>query len=129
MLRWIAENKEWLFSGGGVVLLGALWWLLRSGYARWKQRRDVADSDVARRHVQYESVMRKGLIDKLPSFVLRAVLKPAQIASRINIDLRGNTPIGLSLNAEVPHIEIYFEITNLSHRFQFANNMLLETFM
>ena len=39
MLRWIAENKSWLFSGVGLTLVGALWWLLKSGYAHWKQRR------------------------------------------------------------------------------------------
>jgi hypothetical protein len=70
--------------------------------------------------------MRKGLIDKLPSFVVRAFLKPERVASQINIDLRGNTPIGLSLNAEVPHLEMFFDVTNLSQLDLVLDRMLVE---
>jgi hypothetical protein len=58
--------------------------------------------------------MSKGLIEILPAFLLRSFIKPVTIASRVRLDLRGNTPISLSLSSEVPHIDMYFDITNLS---------------
>ena len=117
MFRWIDHNKDWLFSGGGVVLLVGILGLLKTGYGRWKQSRDVVDSSVNgrhSRHVQYERIMSKGLMEILPAFLLRAFIKPSTIASRVRLDLRGNTPIGLSLSSEVPHVDMYFDITNLS---------------
>jgi hypothetical protein len=113
MFRLLNDNKEWLFSGGGVVLLVGIWGLFKAGYSRWKQKRDVADIN-AGRHVQYERLMSKGITEKLPNFLLRAFIKPSVVSSKVRIELRGETPISLSLNAEVPHLDVFFEITNLS---------------
>src|SRR5437588_4150901 len=99
MFRWLGQNKDWLFSGGGVVLVVGLWGLLKAGYGRWKQSRDVGEPSINRRHAQYERIMSKGLVDTLPASLLRLFIRPSTIASKINVDLRGNTPIGLSLNA------------------------------
>ncbi len=126
MLRWIAGNKDWLFSGGGVVLLVAVGGLLKSGYNQWKQRREVAESNPGGRRVQYETIMGKGVVDKLPAFLLRPLVKPSQLASKVKIELRADTPIGLNLNTEVPHIEMYFEITNLSQFDLVLDRMLVE---
>jgi hypothetical protein len=29
MLTWLAQNKEWVFSGAGIAAFGVLWWLLK----------------------------------------------------------------------------------------------------
>ena len=126
MFRWIDHNKDWLFSGGGVVFLVGVWGLFKAGYRGWKQRRDVAVSSVNRRHVQYEKIMSKGLLETLPAFLLRPFIRPLTIASRVNIDLRGDTPIALSLSSEVPHLEMYFEITNLSQFDLVLDRMVVE---
>ena len=61
-----------------------------------------------------QEVKPRGALARLPPFVLRMLLKPEAVASKIDIDLRGENPIDLSLNAEVPHLDLYFQITNLS---------------
>jgi hypothetical protein len=124
MFRWLNENKE-LFSGGGVVLLVGIWGLFKAGYSRWKQKRDSADANVGV-HVQYERLMSKGVTEKVPSFLLRAFIKPSVVASKVRIELRGETPISLSLNAEVPHLDVFFEITNLSQIDLTLDRMLVE---
>lgn len=50
----------------------------------------------------------------LPPFLLRLLLNPQAVASKIQIDLRGENPIALTLSSEVPHVDLYFTITNLS---------------
>jgi hypothetical protein len=86
----------------------------------------VAVSPVNRRHVQYEKIMSKGVLEKLPAFLLRPFIRPSTIASKVNIDLRGDTPIGLGLSAEVPHLGMYFEITNLSQFDLILDRMVVE---
>jgi hypothetical protein len=129
MLQWIAKNKEWLFSGLGLTILAILLWLLKSGYVHWKERRairGVGASDVEKQSIQYERIMRRRLVDKLPSFILRAALKPERVASQIHIGLCGESPIALSLNTDVPHIDLYFEITNLSPIDLVLDRLLIE---
>jgi len=129
MLRWITENKAWLFSGLGLAVLGSAWWALKFGYSHWRERRVLSTNaavGIERRPIQYERVMRKRIVDRLPSFILRAALKPERVVSQIHIALRGDTPIGLSLNNEVPHIDLYFEITNLSPLDLVLDRMLVE---
>jgi len=29
MLEWISQNKEWIFSGAGIAVLAAMWWLVK----------------------------------------------------------------------------------------------------
>jgi hypothetical protein len=126
MFRWIAHNKEWLFSGAGVAFFIAVWGLLKAGYGRWKQRRDVVDPTSRSHPVKYERMMSKGLIERLPAFLLRVLIKPSEIASRVSVDLRGNTPIALGLNDQVPHINMYFDITNLSGFDLVLDRMIVE---
>jgi hypothetical protein len=129
VFRWLAENKEWLFSGLGLTVLSSLVGLLKFGVSRWKERRSSSTPsaiDQGQTPVHYERVMRKTVVDKLPAFILRAFVRPEEVASKVNIDLRGDTPIGLGLNAAVPHIEMYFEITNLSQFDLVLDRLLVE---
>jgi hypothetical protein len=34
MWKWLAQNKEWVFSGAGVALIGAISWLVREMLTR-----------------------------------------------------------------------------------------------
>jgi hypothetical protein len=34
MWEWLTLNKQWVFSGIGVAVLGAIWWILRKIGAR-----------------------------------------------------------------------------------------------
>lgn len=36
MWQWIVQNKQWLFSGAGLTVLAALWWLKRWLLTRWR---------------------------------------------------------------------------------------------
>ena len=36
MWHWVAQNKEWLFSGAGITLLFVLWWFVKRLFARSK---------------------------------------------------------------------------------------------
>ena len=129
MLEWLAENKGWLFSGLGIAVPGSLWWLIKYGYTRWKERRSIGAAtglSVIGQPVQYEKVRRKGIADRLPSFLVRAFLKPENVAAKIRIELRGDTPIDLGLNTEVPHIDVYFEIANFSPFDLVLDRMLVE---
>src|ERR1700689_2472760 len=29
MLDWIVQNKQWIFSGAGIAILGGLWWVFK----------------------------------------------------------------------------------------------------
>jgi hypothetical protein len=29
MLDWINQNKQWLFSGAGITVVAAVWWLIK----------------------------------------------------------------------------------------------------
>ena len=55
------------------------------------------------------------VVDYLPSFILARLFPPKTIAQQVEIRLRSETPICITLEAEVPRIDLYFEITNLSH--------------
>jgi hypothetical protein len=117
MLAWILANKEWLFSGIGLAALGAAWWLARIGYRRWAERPSPTGHPVAGlggSAPTRQEVKRTGLLSRLPPFVLRIFLRPEVVSSRVDIDLRGENPIRLVLNAEVPYVDLYFQITNLS---------------
>ena len=101
MLRWIAENKAWLFSGLGLTVLGSIWWLIKSGYSRWMERRAIGTTvglGIGWRPIQYERIMRKGLVDKLPSFILRAAFKPEGVASQIGAMIVSQRPTEVDEN-------------------------------
>jgi len=117
LIEWILNNKEWLFSGLGLAVLGAVWGLLRYGYNRWTEGKAAILEPAPvppRIRPTYDALRTGGSMGWLPTFLLRMTLRPEKVAAKIHIDLRGENPIDLSLNSEVPNVSVYFEITNLS---------------
>lgn len=117
MIQWIIDNKEWLFSGIGLLVLSSGWYMLGFGYSRWKERYDVSimlHPEIANLEVKYESVGSRSPLSRLPAFLVRLLVRPDKVASKVRLALRGEKPIALSLNSEVPRLDLYFEITNLS---------------
>ncbi len=117
MIQWIIDNKEWLFSGIGLLVLSSGWYMLRFGYSRWKERYDVSimlHPEIDNLEVKYESVGSRSPLSRLPAFLLRLLVRPDKVASKVRLALHGEKPIALSLNSEVPRLDLYFEITNLS---------------
>ena len=55
------------------------------------------------------------IITAIPGTLLRLIYPPEKVASQIKVRLKGETPINPSLNSSVPHLDIYFEVTNLSN--------------
>ncbi|HZH91915.1 MAG TPA: hypothetical protein VEX70_15025 [Pyrinomonadaceae bacterium] len=55
------------------------------------------------------------MADRLPSFILSRLLSAKKVAQEVRVNLRGVNPICLDLDAENPHIDLWFEITNLSN--------------
>ena len=53
--------------------------------------------------------------DWLPGFVLRRLFRPEKVAREIRVGLRGEKPIQPRTDDPFPQIDIWFEITNLSH--------------
>jgi hypothetical protein len=70
------------------------------------------------------------LLDKLmfaiPRILLRIFYPPKKIAGQVRIELRGENPINPSLGSSVPHLGLYFEITNLSNLDLTLDRMLLD---
>ena len=54
------------------------------------------------------------LLTKLPRWLISYFISPQKIADQMNIDLRSNNPIDISFGSDVPNIQIYFEISNMS---------------
>ena len=52
------------------------------------------------------------VIDFLPGFLIRVLLPPRKQASRILIDLRGDSPINCILDGQLPRLDLWFAITN-----------------
>lgn len=50
----------------------------------------------------------------LPRWLISYFIPPQKIADQVNIDLRSNNPIDISFGSDVPNIQIYFEISNMS---------------
>ena len=50
----------------------------------------------------------------LPRWLISCFISPQKIADKVNIDLRSNNPIDISFGSDVPNIQIYFKISNLS---------------
>ena len=68
------------------------------------------------------------MISRLPSFVQRLIFKPQQVVSQVHIRLRENTPVAFNLtpSVEVPTLDLYFEITNLSSLDLILDRMLID---
>jgi len=117
MLQWVIDNKEWLFSGLGVLALSVGWYIVRLGYSRWKERLSTStmphpDMEVVK--VKHQRLRSKSALARLPPFLLRLLITPDEVSSKVRLVLRGEKPIVLKLNSDVPRVDLYFEITNLS---------------
>ncbi|OGT29766.1 MAG: hypothetical protein A2W28_09545 [Gammaproteobacteria bacterium RBG_16_51_14] len=62
----------------------------------------------------------------MPGLLLRIFYSPRKVAGEIRIALRGEIPINLSLTMDVPQIDIYLEVTNLSNLKLELDRMLLD---
>jgi hypothetical protein len=113
VINWILQNREWLFSGLGLALAGLIFAVVRAGYSRWREVRDAKSGDESQ-SVLYAPAVPRQMRVRLPAFLLRAFLKPDSVRSRVRIGLREESPIHLWLGAQLPHIDLYFQVTNLS---------------
>lgn len=117
LLDLLRDNIPWLFSGLGVAVGG---WLFRRAQVRWNEQHTLSGQSLTSQgtwlQIVREPVKPKSIVSRLPSFVLRLVFKPEQVASNVHIRLRENNPVALSLtpSVQVPCVDIYFEITNLN---------------
>ena len=50
----------------------------------------------------------------LPRQLISHFVPPQMIANQVDIDLRGENPIDISFGSDVPRIDIYFKISNMS---------------
>lgn len=113
MTDWFFANYAWLFSGAGLAALGAVWGIAKYGYHRWRETR-LARESMDLRLVDYAQVNRAPRRSWLPAFIRRAITKPEDVSSRIHIGLREEGGLHVSLGSEIPCIELYFQVTNLS---------------
>ncbi|MEP6848895.1 MAG: hypothetical protein ABI999_08555 [Acidobacteriota bacterium] len=65
-------------------------------------------------------IIEKGA-ESTPSFVLRRLIPAAKLKGKIDVDLRRDSPIGFVDSAQVPHVSLWFDITNRS-----SLNLVLE---
>jgi len=107
--KWILDNASWLFSGAGVVVVGAI---LRAGYRRWQESRTGAAE--AEQQLSRSQVAGRPFQSRLPGVLLRLLYKPADIEKRVVITLRDNAAGTLYLGNAIPSVDLYFQITNLS---------------
>jgi len=63
----------------------------------------------------FGSLLVEGLVVVLPRFVLRRLFPPNKVSKEIRIELKGESPLQVQLDAKPPRIELYFAVTNLSH--------------
>lgn len=54
------------------------------------------------------------VINILPGFVLRILVRPAHISRDLEIDLRSTTPLQVRLDKEIPDLSIWLRFTNKS---------------
>ncbi|MGD9157502.1 MAG: hypothetical protein PVG39_03780 [Desulfobacteraceae bacterium] len=106
MIDWIIVNKEWLFSGLGLFILGLF--IREYGIRKWKKGLKT-NSERDKIYVR-----KKSFTSYLPIFIIRLIYKPEKIVSKINIDFRSFNAINFKPNSEMPKLSIWFKITNLS---------------
>ena len=66
------------------------------------------------------------IVDLLPAFIQSRLFPPKSVAGQIEVRLMGENPINPNLGAEVPYIELYFEITNLSYLNLVLDRLLID---
>ena len=122
LLNWIDANRDWLFSGLGISLLGLLW---RAGASRWALVRRDEQPD-ARYRTSYTKVRTHPIESRLPRLLLRLFLTPDDLRNSVKLGLRQNAPAQLSLNGQVPSIDLWFQVTNFSAVDLVMDRMLLD---
>lgn len=128
MIYWIIKNKEWLFSGIGITFIIAIIWIVQKGYARWKYKIFSGEfsQKTSNNKIQHERVGSKSIISYLPAFLLRIFLKPEKIIKQVHLELRSENPISINLSSEVPSIELFFNVTNISPLDFILDRLLIE---
>lgn len=113
MIDWVIVNKQWLFSGIGLVVVLAIWRWISHSAANWRLARALPEPTQwsALRHT---SVRSRSLTTYLPNWLLKSLFTPEQIAKKIRIGPRENNPVARHLGTPIPEISLYFQITNLS---------------
>ncbi|SRR5713226_1200433 len=126
-LDWIWKNKEWIFGGVGLPALAYLGNIVRKGINRWRERPSARlDNDPELVPMERVSTSPRPLRARLPAFLVRSVTDPEKVLKRVEIRLREETPIYVSLGAAVPMVDIYFEIANHSTLDLVLDRMLVE---
>ena len=113
MTDWLWANRTWLFSGAGLAVLASAWGIAKYGYHRWREARGARQSTDLYQ-VDYLEVARAPRRSSLPAFIRRAVIKPDDVSNRIHIALREEGGLHVSLGSEIPCVDLYFQVTNLS---------------
>lgn len=126
MPSWIVANGPWLFSGIGVAALTGATVVVRWGHRRWREQRRTETSYTHGR-LTVEPARSRSLQSRLPGFVLRLFYKPERVQARVKIGLQdGDRPISAYWGAQVPSIQINFQITNLSAIDLILDRMLID---
>jgi len=68
-------------------------------------------------------------VDKAPSWILSKFVSITKLASEIKIKPRDNKHVHIDLQSQPPRIELYFEITNLSHFNIILDRLLIEVWL
>lgn len=107
-------DYRWLFDGvGGTIVVGALGALVRQGWVRWRERRDAIMTSVEGGQPHYVAVSRKPpLLGRLPAFLLRTLITPEQVRSKILLGLREKYAVHFYLNEDRPQVHLYFQVSN-----------------
>jgi hypothetical protein len=66
------------------------------------------------------------ILAMLPRWLTRWLLPQTRIAEQVEIDLRRSNPINISLNSEVPCLDAWFRVSNLSPVNLILDRMLIE---
>jgi hypothetical protein len=122
---WLFANRTWLFSGAGLAVVGVVWGIVKYGYHRWREPRQARQS-TDMQQVNYAEVPRAPRRSLLPAFIRRAIAKPGDVSSRIHIGLREEGGLSVSLGSEIPCIDLYFQVTNLSRLDLILDRLLVD---
>ena len=108
MLEYIANNKEWIFSGAGVTTFV----LLVTYFLKSSKKKNEPDSIFGVTESANDSLV--SLYTLIPNFILRWRFKEARVNSLIKIDVlsRGES-IRLNLG-ELPDCQVWIQVVNHS---------------
>jgi len=62
----------------------------------------------------------------LPRWLVRALVRPKEVARHVDIDLRRINPIDITFGTDIPRISIYFRISNMSPFNLILDRLLIE---